>query len=91
MKHLSGLNHNESSQNLRVWHCNHCRAVHFKAGNVLLNFSPTEFAGLTRAVMEIYSREFGALEFYRMINSVNETQDSSSLDDDDVLISHLIS
>lgn len=90
MHHLSGSNHNESSQNLRVWHCKHCRAVHFKAGNVLLNFSPTEFAGLTHAVMKIYSRQFGALKFYRMTNLVNETQDSSS-PADDMLISHLIS
>lgn len=90
MNHLSGSNHNQSSQKLQVWHCDHCRAVHFKAGNVLLNFSQTEFTGLTRAVMEIYNQEFGALEFYRLINSVNQPEETSSADDD-VLLSQMIS
>jgi hypothetical protein len=89
MSHLGGSNHDESSQKLQVWCCDHCRAVHFKAGNVLLNFSRTEFTELTHAVMEIYSQEFGALEFYRMINSINQPDESFN-QDDDILLSQTI-
>lgn len=89
MSHFHESNHSESSQKLQVWCCDHCRAVHFKAGNVLLNFSKPEFADLTHAVMEIYSQEFGALEFYRLINSVNHSDESLN-QDDDILFSHTI-
>lgn len=71
-----------ASQNLQVWCCNGCSAVHFKAGNVLLNFSKTEFAELTNVVMDIYQQEFGSLEFYRLINSINQN--------DEVLLSQTI-
>lgn len=90
MSHFDEANHCESPQKLQIWCCDHCRAVHFKAGNVLLNFSQTEFADLTYAVMEIYNQEFGALEFYRMINSVNQPEETLS-SDDDIFVSHLIS
>lgn len=89
MKHFNESNHDENSQKLQVWCCDHCQAVHFKAGNVLLNFSRTEFTDLTHAVMEIYSQEFGALEFYRMINSINQTNETLN-QDDDILLSHTI-
>lgn len=78
MSYFNEPRHNESSQQLQVWCCGHCRDVHFKAGNVLLNFSKTEFADLTQAVMDIYQKEFGGLEFYRLINTV-------SREDDDIL------
>lgn len=88
MKHFKESNHDEKSQKLQVWCCDHCQAVHFKAGNVLLNFSRTEFTELTRAVMEIYSQEFGALEFYRMLNSIDYSNEL--LNQDDILLSQTI-
>lgn len=88
MNHLNEPNHNEAAQKLQIWCCNHCQAVHFKAGNVLLDFSRTEFTELTHAVMEIYSQEFGALEFYRMINSVR--QPDETVNHDDILLSQTI-
>lgn len=63
-----------ASQNLQVWCCDHCQAVHFKAGQVLLNFSKPEFAELTHAVMEIYQQEFGGLEFYKLTDSITREQ-----------------
>lgn len=83
MSHLNEPKQNESSQQLQVWCCSHCQDVHFKAGKVLLNFSKTEFADLTHAVMEIYQKEFGGLEFYRLINLINQNND-------DILTSHTI-
>lgn len=64
-----------SPQNLQVWCCDNCQAVHFKAGQVLLNFSKTEFADLTHAVMEIYQQEFGGLEFYKLTDSITRTRE----------------
>ena len=65
----------ENKQNLQVWCCNNCCSVHFKAGSIMLNFSKTEFADLTHAVMEIYEEEFGGLEFYRLINSISQNDE----------------
>ena len=68
--------HNESkSEKLQVWCCNYCDAVHFKAGNVLLNFSRAEFAELTYAVNEIYQKEFGSLEFYHLVSLIERNED----------------
>lgn len=66
---------NGARQNLQVWCCGNCEAVHFKAGNVLLNFSRAEFAELTHAVMDIYRREFGSLEFYDLIGLLKQRGD----------------
>jgi hypothetical protein len=62
-------------QNLQVWCCDNCQAVHFKAGQVLLNFSKTEFADLTHALMEIYRQEFGGLEFYKLTDSITRERE----------------
>lgn len=83
MNDFNKLNHEDAKQNLQVWCCDNCQAVHFKAGNVLLNFSRAEFADLTHAVMEIYQQEFGGLEFYNLINTLSRR--------DEVLASELIS
>lgn len=72
----------EARQSLQVWCCGNCEAVHFKAGNVLLNFSRGEFAELTHAVMDIYQQEFGSLESYDLISLLKRR--------DDVLISQTI-
>ena len=73
----------EEPQKLQVWMCQGCQAVHFKTGNVMLNFTRGEFAELTQVVLDIYSTEFGGLEFYRMLNAVNQ--------EDEVLLSQTIS
>ncbi len=71
------------SENLQVWSCENCQAVHFKAGNVLLNFTRTEFAELAHAVSDIYQQEFGSLEFYHLISSLKK--------EDDILTSQTVS
>ena len=75
---------NESkSEKLQVWCCDRCDAVHFKAGNVLLNFSRAEFAELTYAVNDIYQKEFGSLEFYHLVTSLKQ--------EDEILTSQAVS
>lgn len=69
-------------QNLQIWMCHGCQAVHFKTGNVLLNFTKQEFAELTEAVLDIYSQEFGGLNFYKLLNSLNK--------EDEILLSRTI-
>lgn len=82
MNDLHSNKEHTPSHNLQIWYCEHCQAVHFKTVNVMLNFSKIEFAQLTRSVMEIYQQEFGGLEFYRLLNSLNQ--------DDEVLLSQTI-
>lgn len=60
---------------LQVWCCGHCEAVHFKAGNVLLNFTKEEFADLTYSVNDVFQQEFGSLEFYHLISSLEPSDD----------------
>lgn len=64
------LNRNSENQPLQIWCCENCEAVHFKAGNVLLNFTKTEFAELTYSVNDVFQDEFGSLEFYHLISSL---------------------
>lgn len=82
MDNFGKIGENEK-QNLQVWCCDRCRDVHFKAGNVLLNFSQKEFADLTYAVNEIFQQVFGSLEFYHLISLLGQ--------DEDVLMSNSIS
>lgn len=84
MSHFKESNADETPQKLQVWMCQGCQAVHFKTGNVMLNFTRAEFAELTQAMLDIYSTEFGGLEFYRMINALNQP-------DDTILMSRTIS
>lgn len=51
----------EKRENLKVWFCERCQCVHFRAGEVLLTFTREEFEGLTRAVTEIYCEKFVTL------------------------------
>lgn len=74
---------NNETQNLQIWCCQNCDAVHFKAGNVMLNFTKDEFADLTYCVNDLYQNEFGSLEFYHLVNSLNQS--------DDILSSNTIS
>ncbi len=83
MSHYHESNSSEMPQKLQVWMCQGCQAVHFKTGSVMLNFTRGEFAELTEAMLDIYSHEFGGLEFYRMINALNQP--------DEVLLSQTIS
>lgn len=90
MSHLSEVSHGEISQKLQVWCCRHCQEVHFKVGNILLNFSRNEFSELTHAVMEIYTHEFSALEFYQILNSMSQTDEVNCLDNAGILQSDMI-
>lgn len=85
MSQFSEPNYKDASQKLQVWCCDNCQAVHFKAGNVMLNFTKNEFSDLTHAMMDIYQEQFGGLEFYKLVNSLTHEQD------DDILLSHTIS
>lgn len=84
MSHYNESDESETSQKLQVWMCQGCQAVHFKTGSVLLNFTRGEFAELTEAMLDIYSREFGGLEFHQMLSALNQS-------DDEVLLSQTIS
>lgn len=77
------FNKNNETQTLQIWCCENCEAVHFKAGNVLLNFTKSEFAELTYSVNDVYQHEFGSLEFYHLISSLGSQ--------DEVLSSNSIS
>lgn len=71
----SELNKKSETQNLQIWCCQNCEAVHFKAGNVMLNFTKSEFADLTYSVNDLFQNEFGSLEFYSLVNSLNQNDD----------------
>lgn len=66
------FNQDKEKQSLQIWCCENCEAVHFKSGNVLLNFTKTEFAELTYSVNDVFQNEFGSLEFYHLISSLNQ-------------------
>ena len=83
MDKSSDFNKNNETQKLQIWCCENCEAVHFKAGNVLLNFSKAEFAELAYNVNDVYQDEFGSLEFYHLISSLKTP--------DEVLSSNTIS
>lgn len=78
MSFFNQFQHEQPSQNLQVWMCHGCESVHFKTGNVMLNFTKTEFAGLTHAILEIYQSEISTIDLYSL---------SSSLSDEDEIIS----
>ena len=73
----------DGRQTLKIWCCERCEAVHFKAGNVLLNFTKAEFAELTYSINDVFQNEFGSSEFYHLISSLKHH--------DEVLASDLIS
>jgi Zn-finger protein len=75
MSNFNELKDENAAQNLQVWYCENCRAVHFKADNILLNFTRTEFAELTNTVNEIYQQEFNSSEFSQLINLLDGQND----------------
>ena len=83
MDKMNEINQNGGNQSLQIWCCGNCEAVHFKAGNVLLNFTKSEFAELAYSINDVYQNEFGSLEFYHLISSLNAP--------DEVLSSSMIS
>ena len=64
------FNRDNETQTVQIRCCENCEAVHFKAGNVLLNLTKTEFAELTYSVNDVFQNEFGSLEFYHLISSL---------------------
>lgn len=75
MEKSSEFNKKSETQSLQIWCCQNCEAVHFKAGNVMLNFTKSEFADLTYSVNDLFQNEFGSLEFYSLVNSLNQNDD----------------
>lgn len=71
MNKSNEFHQNGERQSLQIWCCEKCEEVHFKAGNVLLNFSKTEFAELAYSVNDVFQNEFGSLEFYHLISSLD--------------------
>jgi Zn-finger protein len=76
----------ESSNTLQIWYCEHCRQVHFKAPNVMLDFTRREFVKLTDAVLEILQNEFDPLELSELTN-----KNFAGDDDREVLSSEIVS
>jgi hypothetical protein len=64
------LKQSGEAQNLHIWRCAGCEAVHLKAGTVLLNFTKADFAELAYSVNDLFQTEFGSLEFYHLISSL---------------------
>jgi hypothetical protein len=71
MNQSNESNRSSETKTLQIWCCENCEAVHFKAGNVLLNFTKSEFAELTYSVNDVFQHEFGSLEFYHLISSLD--------------------
>lgn len=72
-----------NSETLQIWCCDKCRDVHFKAGNVLLNFTKEEFAQLAYDINDVFQEQFGSLEFYNLLNLVSKK--------DEILITEAVS
>jgi hypothetical protein len=54
---------NNIRQSLQVWYCEHCRQIHFKTQNVMLDFTQQEFVDLMNAMLEIFQNNFNPLDF----------------------------
>lgn len=48
------MEHENERKQLRMEYCDHCKVVHFRTTNILLNFNREEFTELVKAVNEIY-------------------------------------
>lgn len=83
MNDFSEDNHEKQRRNLQIWDCDSCQVIHFKADKVLLNFTRTEFADLTHAVVKLYRQQCGSLEFFDLLGLIKQR--------DDVLISQTMS
>lgn len=72
MSFFNQSQHDEPPQNLQVWMCHGCQSVHFKTGNVMLNFAKQEFAELTHAILEIYQSEINQVDLYSLFSSLSD-------------------
>ncbi len=76
MENSNGTNNKKNTETLQIWCCDKCRDVHFKAGNVLLNFTKEGFAQLTYNVNRVFQEQFGSLEFYDLLDLVSKNENS---------------
>ena len=83
MNDLHNENQKTPSQNLQVWYCEHCRNVHFRTQNVMLDFSKKEFVELTNTILDIFQNHLEPLEIDRIAEMISPP--------DDVLMSETIS
>lgn len=83
MNNLEQIEENTAKQNLKVWFCEGCQAVHFKTKNVMLDFSKKEFVELTNTMLEIFKGNFKPFE-------LNQLSGLMSLSDD-IIFSETIS
>lgn len=58
----------------KVWRCCSCRCVHLQAGDVLLTFTPEEYAVFTQAIVKCYhgSCAHSAREEFTLLPSITE-------------------
>lgn len=75
MSFFNQSQHESPSQNLQVWMCHGCESVHFKTGNVMLNFTKQEFAELTHAILEIYQSEINQVDLYSLFGSLSDDEE----------------
>ena len=69
----------KKQQQLKMWRCLDCNAVHFHVGAITLNFTEEEFAGLAEACFEIYSKIF-TVDVTGFRRAVSERDDILSSD-----------
>ncbi|MEZ5347118.1 MAG: hypothetical protein R2681_16345 [Pyrinomonadaceae bacterium] len=74
-------NKDNKSSHLQVWFCQHCNAVHFRAANITLDFTRSEFLALSDAMLGILREDFTS-EYHSRIEG--------SVDTDEVLFSETI-
>lgn len=70
MNELQNSHDHTHSQNLQVWYCDHCKSVHFRTANVMLNFSKPEFIDLTNAMIDIFKNDFDPIELNKLANVI---------------------
>ncbi len=66
MNELHNRHDQAHSHNLQVRYCDHCKSVHFRTANVMLNFSKTEFIDLTNAMVDIFNNDFDLIELNKL-------------------------
>lgn len=57
-------------QDLKMWRCLNCEAIHFSLGSVTMNFSLAQFCQLTRGAMSMFVDAFGAENFHALASEV---------------------
>lgn len=46
--------HDSENASMQVWRCASCGCFHLRAGQVLMTFTPEEFASFTQEIIECY-------------------------------------